>query len=931
MNQLRLRVCLTLVVMASALGFCSQAAAQNVTITTQQIEEFQALNAEQRQQLVQQQRISVPQIEQPIDQVDTVLPREVSNGNQPVEEPESESSDALLRIEPQPQSQNTSLEPFGYDLFAGTPTTFAPATNIPVPSTYIVGPGDTVIVQLYGQQNATYELVINREGELMFPEIGPVSANGLSFAELRELLQTIVSNQLIGQSVSIAMGPLRSIDVFVLGEAFRPGSYTVSSLSTMTNALFVSGGVTSVGSLRNVRLMRRGQLVTELDLYDLLLRGDTSGDARLQPGDVIFVPPIGRTVGITGEIRRPAIYEIKDETTIAEVVTLSGGLTPTAYPAASRIERINESGERTLIDLDLSDLANSPSLADGDLVQINSIMNQLEDVVLLAGHVQRPGGFQWREGLRVSDVIQDIEVMLPDPDLGYAIIVREVMPTRRIELLHVDLGSALLNPGSDADAQLQPRDQLVTFGASQVRREQLDSFLQRLDEQSSFDAPARVVTISGNVRFPGRYPLLQGMTLDLAISFAGGLTLETDLDSVLIERRVEPRGTISVQRHGLNPQTLRTNSAVALKELDQVFVFSTNQPRQTLLEGTLNRLQAQASSDQPTEIVSISGPVRYPGNYPLTRDLTVKDLIVLAGGLQERASSESVEVASPNSVSVAGREVQIREVNLSGRSERLKPGERVTVRHQVGWNDLETVTISGEVNSPGTYLITSDDTLASLIARAGGMTPDADLKAAIFLRESLRQAEREALEAARSDLQQQILAQRLQATEEDSASGGDEELNVLLDELNQATPTGRLIIDLPASLAGRAEPLELRDGDQLLIPASRVEVTVTGEVYQPSSHLFDPRLDAADYIAASGSFTPNADTGSVYVIKANGRIEAASGMRWFFQGRSPIEPGDTIVVPTEVLKSGSLQTLSSVSQVLFNLSTTLLAIQRVGN
>jgi protein involved in polysaccharide export with SLBB domain len=163
-----------------------------------------------------------------------------------------------------------------------------------VPSTYIIGPGDTVILQLYGQRNLTYDLVVTREGQVMFPEIGPVNVSGLTFDEMRAQLQTIVSNQLIGQNASITMGPLRSIDVFVLGEAWRPGSYTVSSLSTMTNALFVSGGVTDVGSLRAIRLMRAGVQVTELDLYDLLLRGDTSGDARLQPGDVIFVPP-GRT------------------------------------------------------------------------------------------------------------------------------------------------------------------------------------------------------------------------------------------------------------------------------------------------------------------------------------------------------------------------------------------------------------------------------------------------------------------------------------------------------------------------------------------------------------------------------------------------------------------------------------------------------------
>jgi polysaccharide export outer membrane protein len=209
--------------------------------------------------------------------------------------------------------QEIALEPFGYDLFAGVPTSFAPATDIPVPPEYKIGPGDTIDVQLFGKENRQYSLVVNRDGTINFPGVGPANVIGLDFQEVKQLLLDQVSSTLIGTSAAISMGALRSIRVFVLGDARRPGSYTVSGLSTMTNALFLSGGISGIGSLRKIQLKRSGKLIQTLDLYDLLIRGDTKKDVRLQSGDVIFVPPIGPTVGVGGYVKRPAIYELTSE------------------------------------------------------------------------------------------------------------------------------------------------------------------------------------------------------------------------------------------------------------------------------------------------------------------------------------------------------------------------------------------------------------------------------------------------------------------------------------------------------------------------------------------------------------------------------------------------------------------------------------------
>jgi protein involved in polysaccharide export with SLBB domain len=214
-----------------------------------------------------------------------------------------------------------ALEAFGYDIFGDdVPSTFAPATDIPVPVDYVIGPGDTVNIQLFGNQNAEYFLTVNRDGTVTFPEIGPVNVSGLTFTDLRNAINQRVSEQMIGVRASTTLGELRSIRVFVLGDVAQPGSYTVSGLATMTNALLVSGGVKEIGSLRRIALLRNGETVTTLDLYDLLLRGDTRGDARLQAGDVIFVPPIGATVAVDGEVRRPAVYEVRGEQSVGELI-----------------------------------------------------------------------------------------------------------------------------------------------------------------------------------------------------------------------------------------------------------------------------------------------------------------------------------------------------------------------------------------------------------------------------------------------------------------------------------------------------------------------------------------------------------------------------------------------------------------------------------
>lgn len=927
---------ITVLLALSLMCASSLTSAQNITLTPEELAQLQSLSPQQREALLRGQSAPTQtQISDPIE----VVPRATAAPNQGgiQDNAQSRLGEETLAEDVQLQATDAPLEQFGYNLFAGSPTTFAPATDIPVPSNYIMGPGDTVILQLYGQNNATYELVVTREGTLLFPEIGPISVAGLSFDELRNQLNEIVANQLIGQSVSVTLGTLRSIRIFVLGEAFRPGSYTVSALTTMTNALFVSGGITNVGSLRNVQLRRQGETVAELDLYDLLLEGDTSADVRLQPDDVLFIPPVGDTIGVAGEVIRPAIYELKDEETVLEAVQLAGGTLPTAYPRASRIERIDVDGSRTLIDIDISSPAGQvEQVVNGDVIQVYSILDRLENIVLTEGHLQRPGGFQWQPDMRISDVIPSLDVLLPNPDINYALIVREIPPTSTLQVLRVNLAAAVAAPGSDADLLLQPRDRVITFAANGDRQTALTSLIEELNAQARFERPASVVTVQGNVGFPGSYPLIQGMTIGDLIESASGLLENTDTSYTVLIRRRDSRGTIEAL-DATDSSTGRIDFDRLLQPADQLYVFDTVSDRTALLEGLNQQFRQQADAGERSKVVTVSGQVRFPGDYPLFQGMTVDDLIDASGGFTESALTTEAELTRSYIYEDSGREVDHLEIDLTNSSSlglqmALEEFDNLVIRQLPNWTEREFIQLSGEVVSPGTYSIAKGDTLSSVLARAGGLTEFADPNASVLLRAELREREREVLAQYQQELQSDIAAVAL---EEDGDGEQRDALEVgqrLLEQVQDAQPIGRLVIDLPAVLQGtQTRDVIARNGDQLFVPRTRQEISILGEVNFPTSHVFDPSLSVRDYIDLSGGLSQRADSSRTYIIKANGKVESFGSSRWFFERESALSPGDTIVVPFDVEPIDYLTTWASISQILFNLATSVLAINSVQN
>ena len=541
-------------------------------------------------------------------------------------EPAFRNIDIRLTRLPLKKTGVSALKPFGYDLFDRAPSTFAPMTNVPVPSDYVVGPGDEFSVQLYGSQNRTLRLLVQRDGRVDFPELGPIHVGGQRFDDVKSSIESRVERQLIGVRASVSMGDTRTIRVFVLGETRRPGTYTISSLATMTSALYAAGGIKPIGSMRRVQLKRQGTLVRTLDLYDLLIRGDTTDDTKLEQGDVIFVPPVGPTVSAAGELHRPAIYEIKNESTVADLVTLAGGLTPQADPVKVMLARVDENQRRIVLEVPLfGPSAKTETLRNGDVLRVTRLKPTLDAGVTLQGHVFTPGNYAFKPGMHLSDVIHSVDDLQPNADLHYLLIRREVPPDRHITVLSADVAAALRAPGSAADVQLMPRDQIMVFDLASGRDHIIRPVLDELRLQSNATDPTAVVHVDGRVKVPGEYPLETGMTVADLVRAGGGLSDAAYGGKAELTRyRVE------------NGETRRTE----LLEVDLALALR-GDPKENLKLEPFDILSVKEISEwRSQESVTLTGEVRFPGRYDIKRGETLVSVLARAGGLTEFAFPE---------------------------------------------------------------------------------------------------------------------------------------------------------------------------------------------------------------------------------------------------------------------------------------------------
>ncbi|MFT5098236.1 MAG: polysaccharide export outer membrane protein [Planctomycetaceae bacterium] len=854
-----------------------------------------------------------------------------------------------LNLEETQQEQvlHSDLTQFGYDIFNQVQSAPASALGIPVPTNYLIGPGDNIIVQLYGKRNVEYKLIVTRDGNILVPEYGPIKVAGVTFDEAEQLIAEGFERRVIGAKVVVTMGQLRTVQIRLAGDVTQPGVYTIGGLTTMIDALLTTGGVRPTGTLRNIELIRGGKRIASLDLYGLLLNGRINQDSYLDHNDTIFVPPIGPIVYVGGEVQRPAIYEMKGEKTVGQIIAMAGGLLPTASLKHSHIERIQAAGIRTLIDFSTSSTGSpehvilGTTVQTGDLLRVLPLEDELEDIILLSGHVKRPGGFQFRPGMRISDVVPSTEALLPGADMDFALVKRENLRTLRTEVVYANLWQALRRPGGHGDIELQSHDQIMVFNLAKDREQVVNDIVRELDIQATHYRPAMVIEVRGALRYTGRLPLEKGARLLDIIDLSGGLKPVTEMYYGVIARTRYPERDVEAIPFKIAAALLDSAAPanLTIESGDRLYFFDDRSNRSELLNSEIARLRQQASYDANERLVTIQGEVLHSGTYPLAQSMRASDLLCAARGLTRKAyglttelsriqhnatSSNKVEHTTLDSLKLLSlceltRQAASGRINVTDNNEllalyvdehvnpTLAPMDQLTFTEKSGWVEGATVTLFGEVQRPGVYAIDRGETLCEVLQRAVGLTPEAYIFGSKFTRESVRAMQQETLDELQDQLDDLMIELSLSHSfnNRDKTShdwAGRQDYIKTIRQLESAEANGRMVINLEHVLKCRkGDQLALEDGDTLTIPHTPDYVQVSGQVYVPTSHLYDEDRKIGDYVELSGGHTVLGRLKDTFVIQANGEVLNYKGSRTSSRiARKTVMPGARIYVPLDV-------------------------------
>ncbi len=869
-----------------------------------------------------------------VPEAPVTLPLKVSIDSESRLESRARDRSGASRVEETSQGQDLkdALEQFGYDIFNRAPSTFAPVEGIPVPADYRIGPGDNIVVQLFGKRNVEYNLVVTRDGKILIPEFGPVAVGGLSFDDAEQLITTGFDQRMIGARAVVTMGKLRTIQIRLAGDVRQPGIYTIGGLSSLIDALLTTGGIAGTGTLRDIHLIRGGETVARLDLYELLLNGRSTADSFLRHNDTVFVPAIGDVVYVGGEVQRPAIYELRGETTLADVLAMAGGLLPTASLEDSIIERLHPGRGRAVIDFHRSGAAAvlETPIAAGDLLRILPLEDELDTAVMLQGRVERPGAYGFEAGMRLSTLLRSTDSLLAGADLEIALIEREDRASLRSRVLFASPRAALTLPGSEADPVLASRDRVRILSLDEPRGEALADLRETLERQASDPRAARAFELHGALRHTGRLPLAEGMRLLDAIALGGGLSVGADRHTGFIARTRLPNVELDLLPFSITAARADFAGAAnpALRAGDRIYVLNSNATRSELLSAELTRLRKQARYGQAARIVSVLGEVQSPGSYPLTEGMRASDLLCAARGLSRRGdgvmltltrSSTETDNAQVDqhrvldteallarcaAVQSPGREAASSEPSLDPL---LEPLDRITVTQRPGWHDDALVTLSGEIVRPGVYALSPGETLCDVLSRAGGLTTAAYAFGAEFTRESVREVQQRTLDELQARLDDLMIELSLSHSvkNEEKAShewAGKQDTLRVIRQLERAKATGRMVVDLDrVQRCRRRDALVLEDGDRLDVPRMPNHVQVAGQVYVPTSHLHSSDRSIRDYIELSGGHTVLGRIDHAYVIQANGEVQNLKAKRSSRKiARAKVMPGARIYVPINV-------------------------------
>ncbi len=679
---------------------------------------------------------------------------------------------------------------FGATLFESKGTgKYAPIPQTPISDDYILKVGDDVLIYLWGNVEKEFDLSIDREGKVFIPKAGTITLMGLTLAHAEEKLTRFLERIYSDFDIDITLGRVSNMKVYVFGEVNRPGGYILNGLSSCLNAMELAGGPTPVGSLRDIKIYRNGKLYKTVDLYDIIIGYKTNYSfPSLTANDIMFVPEAKNRVKLRGKVRHPAIFELKESETLTDVIDFAGGFLPEASKKNIMVDRVTE-GKRNIESVDFTDSISRTQLdmMDGDDISVFPIPELRERYVSLAGHVAQPGEFAFKEGMKVSDLLKQGELLFDDTYMERADLIR-ITATREKKIVNIKLDSALVQDRHDLP--LQERDKLILYSIWDVWWE-------------------KNITISGAVKNPGIYELYEDMRVSDLMFEAGGFLENT-----------------------------------------------------YLLEAELARIVP----GQPASIFKID----------------LQEVMNTPGGAADLELNEN---------------------------------DQLFIREIPGWKLQEIVTVVGEVQFPGKYALRQrGERLSDLIERAGGITNEAFLKGATFLRPSIENSmEERDLESIIYGTQEAIL----------DSEGNISSIPLLF--RYDPKRLSRIIINLQDALEGNeGENILLKDGDRVFIPKRPTGVSVVGAVPSSGTITFIKGKDVEYYIDKAGGFTKNADEGEMRLVKANGKVKKCN------TGTQEIEPGDIIVVPQELKEPTDWnKVLKDAVSIISGIATTLYVLLKL--
>jgi len=796
----------------------------------------------------------VPQLRAPFSGYETQTPPRTPN---PSETPHSKSA-----LSPQTEfeqmvadSAGRVLPLFGQSLFDQAPSTFAPMDYLQVPSDYIIGPGDGLQIRIWGQLEADLRITVDRSGQIYIPRVGQILVAGVHYGELEQHLKNEISRSFRNFNLTANVGRLRSIQVLVVGNARYPGTYTISSLSTLVNAIFASGGPTRQGSLRHIQVRRDGTTITDFDFYDLLIKGDKSKDVRLQPGDVLYVPPVGPLAAISGSVNTSAIYELKGVSTLGDLIDIAGGFSSLADTGKITIERVAEHQARKTLEFPYDAASRIQPLQDGDIVRALSIVPSFQDTVTLRGNVANPGRYPWKTGMRLRD-------LLPNP---------EALLTRRywLDRAAIGTGHATEYPiGSPANVRCLPAGQ-----------------------PSGTSVPSTVQASAA----PGGAPGVQAP----AGNPSNPVVLPPDASSVTYvpcepgDQQPSGESTSTPSNHTPLGSQVRAESPQEM---------STTQRTAKNITADLRHFAPEINWD-----------------YAIIQRVNPTDLTSKLLWFSPRKAVLEHDEAS----------------NLE-----LQPGDIVTIFSQRDISLPEDdraryIVLEGEVARPGVYKLEKNETLHTILQRAGGLTPNAYVYGSQLLRESARVEQQNSLDQLVNTMEVQVRQSALSIAA--SVSGGDAQgiaqlQEGIISQLRAVRATGRVALPVKPSDKNLTDypNMLLEDNDRLIIPHTPSTVSVVGNVYNPGSFIYDPHTTSGGYLIMAGKGKPQSDLGHAFVLRANGVVVAANNVNGLFTGTKfdhlRLYPGDEIIVPYKLPTGSFTRGLRDWSQIASQLAITAAAL-----